>query len=272
MNSNTRTTGLLEVPGAALHYEVQGSGPLVVLHAAPMDASAFEPIAAILAANRTVLSSDPRGIKRSRVEDPTAIASPDQRGEDLARLLDHVDAGPADVFGSSGGAVSALALLQQRPELVRRVIAHEPPLAELLPDRGRLREQTGEMIERYRSGDRRGYWERFLRIANIDLPEPVFQSMFSRPLSGAEAEDERFGVEQMEWSTTFWQPDLDRLREAPGLVVGIGHDSAGQLCDRTSRALASSLDLEPTIFPGDHLGFVDHPEAFATRLGEVLGR
>ena len=57
------------------------------------------------------------------------------RADDLARLLIHLDAGPAVVLGSSGGAVSALALVQAHPELVHTVIAHEPPLDELLDDR-----------------------------------------------------------------------------------------------------------------------------------------
>jgi hypothetical protein len=34
--------------------------------------------------------------------------------------------------------------------------------------------------------------------------------------------------------------------------------------------LATGLGIEPTLFPGDHIGFVDHPDAFAARLREVL--
>ncbi|MFG6202598.1 alpha/beta fold hydrolase [Nonomuraea sp. JJY05] len=55
------------------------------------------------------------------------------RADDLSRLLTHLDARPATVLGSSGGAVTALALAQARPEQVHTVIAHEPPLLNLLP-------------------------------------------------------------------------------------------------------------------------------------------
>ena len=55
-------------------------------------------------------------------------------------------------------------------------------------------------------------------------------------------------------------------------MVGIGEGSGGELCDRTSRALAAALDVEPVMFPGSHIGFVEDPPAFATRLREVINR
>src|SRR5690606_32566690 len=42
--------------------------------------------------------------------------------------------GPVDLFASSGGAVTALALVAAHPEVLRTVVAHEPPLLSLLPD------------------------------------------------------------------------------------------------------------------------------------------
>jgi hypothetical protein len=42
------------------------------------------------------------------------------------------------------------------------------------------------------------------------------------------------------------------------------------VCDRTSTALAAGLEVAPTMFPGGHTGFVDDPEAFATRLRAVM--
>ena len=42
---------------------------------------------------------------------------------------------PVDLFASSGGAVNALALVAKHPEDVRTLVAHEPPIATILPDR-----------------------------------------------------------------------------------------------------------------------------------------
>ena len=56
----------LVVPEAELYYEVRGTGPLLVLVGAPMDAGWFAPLADLLADDYTVLTTDPRGVKRSR--------------------------------------------------------------------------------------------------------------------------------------------------------------------------------------------------------------
>lgn len=106
----------LEVHGARLHYEVRGQGPLLVLVGAPMDARSFSPLAELFATEHTVLTTDPRGINRSPVDDPDGDSTPQLRAEDLSRLLTHLDAGAATVFGSSGGAVTALALAKAHPE------------------------------------------------------------------------------------------------------------------------------------------------------------
>jgi pimeloyl-ACP methyl ester carboxylesterase len=271
MTTNSATVGTLPVPGASLHYEVRGHGPLLALHAAPMDADAFTPLADLLADEFTVLTSDPRGIHRSRVDDPDTDVSPDVRADDLAALLTRLDLGPARVLGSSGGAVSALSLAQRHPGLVHTVVAHEPPLAELLPDRDELLRETEAMVETYLSGDRVDAWRQFLASADIEMPPDVFEMVFAGPIEGRAAADERFSFAHMELPTTFWRPDLATLRNVPArLVVAVGADSTGEMCDRTSRALAAALDLTPTSFPGGHIGFAQDPAPFAARLREVL--
>ncbi|WP_051570804.1 alpha/beta fold hydrolase [Cryptosporangium arvum] len=256
---------MLDVPGARLHYELRGRGPLVVLAGAPMDADAFTGVADLLALDHTVLTTDPRGINRSTVDDPDRDSTPEDRADDLARLIAHADAGPAVAFGSSGGAVSVLALAQRHPGSVRAVIAHEPPLIDLLDDRAQRRAKTEEMIATYLAGDHRGAWVKFLANANIHLPGEVFEMMFGGPREGRAAEDEYYGFVRMLRGTSYWRPDLEVLRTAT-VEVGIGEESAGQLCDRTSRALATALGTTPTLFPGDHTGFLDHPKEFAALI------
>jgi pimeloyl-ACP methyl ester carboxylesterase len=261
----------LDVPGASLYYEVRGSGPVVVLVGAPMDADSFAQAAELLSADHTVVTTDPRGIHRSPLDDRDQDSTPEMRGDDLARILTHLDAGPAVVFGSSGGAVSALALVQAHPELVATVVAHEPPLDELLDDREELRAKTDEIIDAHLAGDVVGAWRKFLALANIDLPEPVFQQMFAGERDAQTEADEHFQHAHMLRPTTRWCPDVAVLRAVPTrVVVGLGEASAGQLCDRTSRALAAELGTEPTMFPGGHIGFAEDPATFATRLRAVL--
>jgi pimeloyl-ACP methyl ester carboxylesterase len=266
------TAATLDVPGARLHYELRGTGPLVALVAAPMDASAFAPLADLLATDHTVLTTDPRGINRSTVDHPDRDSTPVERASDVAALLRHVDAGPATVLGSSGGAVTVLALVERAPELVHTAIPHEPPLQELLPDHADLYDRTERMIATYLTGDTRSAWRQFLDIGNLQMPDEVFELYFGTPREGQQAADEHFQFAHMLRHTVRFRPDVAALTAAPTrIVVGIGKHSAGELCDRSSRALADLLGVEPTLFPGDHIGFAEQPDAFAVRLREIMG-
>jgi pimeloyl-ACP methyl ester carboxylesterase len=262
---------VLEVPGARLYYEIRGTGPVLVLVGAPMNASSFGPLADRLAGEHTVLTTDPRGINRSTVSDGEQDSTPEMRADDLARLLGHLEAGPATVFGSSGGAVSALALAQAHPELVDTVIAHEPPLIALLDDYDDLRARTEDYTSTYLAGDTLGAWRKFFASANINLPDEAIEAMFGGERDPQTVDDERFWFEHELRPSTYWQPDLAALARNPiRIVVGVGEDSTGQECDRTSRALATRLGTDVALFPGDHIAFVHAPDAFAARLRELL--
>ena len=261
----------LSLPGERRIWPVGVVQPLVVLVGAPMDARSFGPLAELLAGDHTVLTTDPRGINRSPVDDPGQDSTPEIRADDLSRLVAYADAGPAVVLGSSGGAVSALALVQAHPEQVRTVIAHEPPLIELLPDRAERHAGNEEVIARWLAGDHAGSWRVFLDNANIQLPEGVFEAVFGGEPDPQALADTTFQNTRMLRPTTRFLPDYAALRSADArIVVGIGEGSAGQVCDRTSRALAAALGIEPTMFPGGHTGFAEDPAGFAVRLRSVL--
>ncbi|WP_181782752.1 alpha/beta fold hydrolase [Pseudonocardia pini] len=259
----------LTVPDARLHHELRGTGSLVALVGAPMDADAFAPLAEILAADHTVLTADPRGVHRSRVADPDADSTPEQRADDLAALIAHADAGPAAVLGSSGGAVTALALAERHPALVRTVIAHEPPLDEMLPDRAELRERTDAMCRTYLDGDVVGAWSEFFALADIAMPPGAVEEWFGGERDPRQVADERFWFAHELRPSVRFVPDVEALRHSR-IVVGIGRDSAGQLCDRACRALAERLAVEPVLFPGGHTGFADDPTTFAPALKPYL--
>ncbi|MGS2811077.1 alpha/beta fold hydrolase [Nocardia sp. MW-W600-9] len=269
--SSAVTTGTLVVPDARLYYEVRGSGPLLVLVGAPMNAASFAPAAEQLAATNTVLTTDPRGHFASPLDDPRQDSTVLARADDLARLIAHLDAGPAVVFGSSGGAVSALALAQTNPDRVTTVVAHEPPLRELLPDAPEQRAVTEDIIATYDLGDVVGAWRKFFAQAALPIPDEVVEHMFGGARDPQQVASERHWFDHELRATTGWVPDPPLLRAVPTrVIVGIGADSTGQFCDRTSRALATELRSEPVLFPGDHTGFVGDPAGFAVRLQEVI--
>ena len=155
------TSHMLDVPGARLYYEVQGSGPAFALIGHPMDASGFASIAPVLAEAYTVVTYDPRGFGRSTIDDPDQDGEPDLLADDVRRVLEAaVGKVPAHVFGSSGGAVTGLALVARYPGHVETLIAHEAPLALLLPEAEEARAGFHEIYDTYRKrGIERGVGE-----------------------------------------------------------------------------------------------------------------
>ena len=80
------------------------------------------------------MTYDPRGAERSKRTDGALQTTTEEQADDLHRLILALGTGPVDVFGSSGGAVNALALVARHPEQVRTLVAHEPPSVQVLQD------------------------------------------------------------------------------------------------------------------------------------------
>ena len=132
-------TYTLDAPGAVLHYDVRdpsqaSTEPVLLIIGSPMGADGFTTLAGHFT-DRTVVTYDPRSAGRSKRTDGASETTPDEHADDLHRLISALDAGPVDIFASSGGAVNALALVAKHPEQVRTLVAHEPPASQELPDR-----------------------------------------------------------------------------------------------------------------------------------------
>jgi len=260
----------ITVPGARLHYEIRGSGPLVLVIGSPMASAEFAPLADALAGDHTVVTYDPRGYTNSPVDDPAAPSGVEERAEDVAAILDDLSAESADVFGSSGGAVTGLALVTQHPGRVRTLVAHEPPLLELLPDAAEQLANTEAILDTFHRDGFGAAWLHFMRNAGFDVaPDEV------PPVPADPSEDEArqaarfFAIDLI--PTTRYLPDIDALKNGPSrVVVGIGVDSGQLLTYRTSVALCESLGTTPVEFPGDHGGFMGAPSEFADTLRTVL--
>ncbi len=281
-------THTLEVPGAVLRYDVRHSdpadGPVLVLIGSPMGAAGFDTLATYFS-DRTVVTYDPRGVERSERTDPQREVTPAVHAADVRAVIEALGGWPVDLFASSGGAVNALALVATHPELVRTLVAHEPPLVSVLPDAADALAVCRAVHETYQQ--RGGGYGMAHFIALVSLRGPVPADFASQPAPdpaafGMATEDDGRRDDLMLGSNvvtvTHYQPDLDLLRRASTrIVVAVGAGSDGEIAHRGGEAVAELLGRSPIIFPGDHGGFLGgeygqfgEPAAFAARLREVL--
>lgn len=265
------TTRTLDVPGAHLRYEVRGTGPVLVLTGAPMSGAHFVPLADALADEYTVVTHDPRGISGSTLDDPEQDSTPELRADDLAAILDDLGAESAHVFGSSGGAVTGLALVARHPARVRTLVAHEPPVLELLPDAAERRAETDDIIETFHRDGLGPAFAKFMATAGMESGEDGAPAEPpGEPSAQDMADGARFLAHELR-GTTRYVPDTAALTAGPTrVVIGIGATSGPLLTYRTSTELAARLGTEPTEFPGGHGGFVEAPGEFAEVLRKVL--
>ena len=283
------TTRTLDVTRATVTYDVRGplppadDLPVLLLIGQPMDASGFTTLAALLP-DRTVVTYDPRGLGRSVRHDGSVEHRPEQQADDLHTLIGALGAGPVDLFASSGGAVTALALVTAHPHDVRTLVAHEPPVISVLPDAELAFAAERHIKEAY---DARGWgagmaafialtsWQgEFTDAFASTLPDPA---VFGLPTDDDGSRDDPL-LSGASAVVTRYRPDLTALTHASTrIVIAAGIESQGLLTWRAAAALATGLDVELTVFPSHHGGFLGdgfgqpgQPEAFAARLREVL--
>jgi pimeloyl-ACP methyl ester carboxylesterase len=269
-------TETLRVPGASLYYEVRGSGPvLLMIPGGPMDADGFKGIAERLADSYTVVTYDCRGNSRSPMQGSWDELTVGLFADDAHRLLDAFGPDQAYVLGSSGGATYGLDLVARYPGRVRTLVAHEPPVSELLPDAARYHALNEQIGETYRSQGTFAAMQMFMQGVGFGSDGPR-QPGEQTPAAAAEAA--RVGGNLALFAGRLipiignYQPDVAALqRSSTRIVVGVGDESTPeQMVYQTAHALADQLASQPVQFPGDHGGFGGHPEAFAARLREVL--
>jgi clorobiocin biosynthesis protein CloN7 len=267
----TQTTArTLSVPGANLYYEVIGSGPVLMLIGLPVPHTEFAQVVPLLADRYTVVTYDPRGFSQSTIDDPEQDSTPELVADDVHRVLAAVTSEPAYLLGSSGGAVTALALVARHPEQLRVAVVHEPPLIELLPEAEQLRARTKDVYDTFLREGRGPALMKFFALVSPDFDPAQMPADQEPPTAEAIANDERLLAHAL-IPTVLHSPDYATLRAvSERIVVGVGAATAGQVSNRTALALAARLDLPAVEFPGQHEGFVSDPEPFAAKLVEVL--
>ncbi|WP_219419203.1 alpha/beta fold hydrolase [Pseudonocardia nigra] len=280
------TTRTLDAPAATITYDVRGTlgnGTPLLLIGSPMDAQGFTTLAGHFT-DRPVVTYDPPGTGRSARTDGHGEITPDQHAGDLRRVVEAIGGGPVDVLASSGGAVNALAWVAEHGEQVRTLVAHEPPLATVLPDRQALTSAIEDMHRTYQRDGMGPAMAKFIILVSHDgeLPDgyqypPVDPAQFGLPTEDDGSRNDPL-LRQNLRGCTGYRPDLDALRAAGTRIVLARGEASGQtMAARGADAVAEAIGAELVRFPGDHAGFLGgeygmqgEPDAFAQRLREVL--
>ncbi|TDC08230.1 alpha/beta hydrolase [Streptomyces sp. 8K308] len=281
---------ILQTPEVDLAYYVHGPLPTVdgrpplVMIGQPMDSSGFRTLASLLP-ERTVVTYDPRGLGRSARRDGRVDHTPETQAGDVHALVEALGAGSVEMFASSGGAVTALALVAAHPGDVTTLVAHEPPLFTTLPDAPAVERASAGVREAYLA---KGWGAGMAAFVAMTSWEGEFtDDYFARPAPdpaafGMPTEDDGSRDDPLlsdrSAAVSGHRPDVAALTAAPTrIVVAVGEESRNVLTGRAAVATAELLGRRATVFPSHHGGFLGadsgyagQPEAFAHRLREVL--
>src|SRR3954464_6414279 len=169
-------TYTIEVPGAVLRYDVRQSepagGPVLVMIGSPVGAGGFTTLATHFT-DHTVVTYDPRGVERSERTDPDVEVTPEVHAADVRAVIEAIGGRPVDGFASSGGAATALALVAAHPDLVRPLVAHEPPAISLLADADEALAACRAIHETYQRHGSGAGMAPFIALVSLRGPVPA---------------------------------------------------------------------------------------------------
>lgn len=284
------TTHILDTAEVDIAYDVHGQLPTadgrppLLMIGQPMEASGFRALASYFP-ERTVVTYDPRGLGRSIRKDGRSDQTPEAQAGDVHAVIEALGAGPVEIFASSGGAVTALALVAAYPGDVTTLVAHEPPLISILPDAAAAERARAAVRDAYEAKGFGAGMAAFIAMTSWQgeftddyfaqpAPDPA---MFGMPTEDDGNRDDPL-LSDHSWAISSYRPDATALAAAPTrIVIAVGEESLNTLTARTAVAAAELLGQQATVFPSNHGGFLDgefgyagQPEAFARTLHEVL--
>jgi pimeloyl-ACP methyl ester carboxylesterase len=283
------TMHTLETAEVDIAYDVFGQLPTadgrppLFMIGQPMDASGFATLASHFP-DRTVVTYDPRGLGRSTRKDGRVDNAPTVQAEDVHAVIEALGVGPVEMFASSGGAVTALALVAAYPNDVTTLVAHEPPLIPVLPDALAAERARAGVRDAYEANGSNAGMAAFIAMSSWRgeftddyFPQPAPDpALFGMPTHDGSRDDPL--LSDRSWAVSSYRPDVDALAAAATrIVIAVGEESLDTFTGRTAVATAELLGQQATVFPSHHGGFLGgefgyagKPDAFAGKLRDVL--
>ncbi|MGH7384102.1 MAG: alpha/beta fold hydrolase [Candidatus Rokuibacteriota bacterium] len=265
------------VNGVRLFYELSGSRdvPLVLVHGSWGSHHNWDAVVPGLTGSCRVLTYDRRG--HSASARPSAQGSVREDVADLAALIEHLGLAPAWIAGNSFGASITLRLAGERPDLVRGIVAHEPPLFSLLADDpaaapmlAEVGRRVGAVVERIASGDHAAAAEQFVETVALGPGawaqlSPEIQQTFieNAPTFLDEAGDPEQLAFDLAWVKTFSRP----------LLLSKGDQSPPTFAPVVAKLAEALPNARVVTFRGaGHTPHVTHPAAYVETITGFIGK
>ena len=270
--------------GDELYYEVRGQGqPLLMIAGANGDADTYSAVADILSDEYKVITYDRRANARSTMNSPQNFEI-SQQSRDAVAVLRSAGEPSAFVFGNSSGAVIALDVAKMQPQVVRAVVAHEPPLARLHPQAKKWQRFFASV---YRMAFRFGSALAGIRFF-LGIQVPVLSLMKGHNKATEYAKSHREQSDEPRISqndtsdvliklellpVTNYLPDVEMIKKnGVNVFMAVGEWALKKKTwlAQTSQIVAEKLGCELVTFPGHHGSHTDMPDEWAATLRSVL--
>ncbi|MDQ4145551.1 MAG: alpha/beta hydrolase [Actinomycetota bacterium] len=259
------------VNGVRLFYEVRGRReiPLFLVHGSWGSHHSWDAVVSRLAESFEVVTYDRRG--HSQSERVTGRGSIREDVADLAALIEELNLAPAWVAGSSFGGSIALRLACERRDLLRGVVAHEPPLLRLLEEESdyvpfleEVQRRTSDVLALVLAGDHPGAAEQFVETLALGpgtwarLPSRAQQTFVENASTFV---DEASDPDQMSF-------DLSSLeRFSRPVLLTLGDQSPSGYIPVVEKLAAALPEASVTIYPGaGHIPHSTNPDSYSATV------
>ena len=228
---------------------------MLMIHGACTDSDFFLESASALSLYYEAVIYDRRGSGRSTVSD-SADCSVECQAEDAADILRTIGR-PAHIIAHSGGTAVAMTLAQAHPELVRRIILHEPVDYDCRSPRDEAElQQIAALIGRKKYNSALAHF-----MERIGKADPRARKATDGELDRLGGNCKHFIRREFE-SFMYFTSDAEILKDRD-IVIGLGELSRGSVRWDTALKLAQKISAPVLYFPGAHNCAYDLPKEFA---------